>query len=98
MSTVLARLQDVRKPAVPVPLTYPALPAITTHYSRLGRHHYHPWDRNDEVAESQEIRTPYPAITNQAYQTLLSPTSVPYLYANADTGTSYGTKYVASVS
>lgn len=98
MSTVLARLQEVRKPALPVPLTYAALPAFNPHYSRLGRHHYNLWDRNDNTAEPEEPKTTYPALAQPTYQTLISPTSIPYTYANADAGTSYGTRYYANTS
>ncbi|GJQ82075.1 hypothetical protein Trydic_g6947 [Trypoxylus dichotomus] len=89
MSTVLARLQEARKPALPVPLSYAPLPPIAAHYSRLGRHHYNLWDRNDDVTGTPEVRTPYTEITNSAYQTLVSPTSIPYIYTNGDSGTSY---------
>lgn len=93
LSTVLARLQEVRKSALPVPLSYPPLPAFSTHYSRLGRHHYNLWDRNDDATEPQEGKSSYLSVASPSYQPLISPTSIPYVYTNADAGTSYGTKY-----
>lgn len=107
MSTVLARLQDARRP-VPVPLSLPAplpalhaLPAIP-HYVKYGHQygHHHFLDRSDDGSvDTQEAKTAaYSTATNPSYQNYVTQISNPYGYSSGSIGSAYSNKYYSTAS